>query len=62
MTRGTLMVEPKLVVLSPEVLAKVGFDSPPASEAAPEPRTKARRKQEARALRDIRRHMHYHWF
>ncbi len=63
MTRGTLpMVEPKLIVLSPEALAKVGYDCPPIQAPVAQPQSKVRRKQEARALRDVRRHMQYHWF
>lgn len=61
MLRGTMMmmVEPKLAVLTPEILAKVGYDVPPSPKAL---RKDRRRHFEQRDLRDARRSMTYHWF
>ena len=70
MTRGTVpMVEPKLTLLSPEALAKAGYDCPPfqlpSAQALPATRRikrKGQPRQQPRELREARRQMVYHWF
>jgi hypothetical protein len=59
------MVEPKLTVLTADVLAKVGYDSPPAVVPSPRARPasgRTKRDRMPRVLREARRHMLYHWF
>ncbi|MBU6429017.1 MAG: hypothetical protein KGR26_08405 [Cyanobacteria bacterium REEB65] len=49
-------VEPIPTFLPPEILAKVGYDVPPAA-------TKLTRRQvPPRDLRQVRKQMTYHWF
>ncbi len=66
MTRGTLSIlEPTIMMLQPEVLAKVGYDCPPLGTPAMLPRPAKRRSKYdrlPREMRDARRHMLYHWF
>lgn len=66
MTRGTMyVVEPRITMLQPEVLAKVGYDSPPVNAPALSPLPAKRRSKydrQPRELRDARRQMLYHWF
>lgn len=67
MTRGTLtMVEPRIVTLQPEVLAKVGYDCPPMDVPALPSTLPAKRRSKydrmPRELRVARRQMLYHWF
>ncbi len=66
MTRGTMpMVEPKLTMLSPEAIAKAGYDCPPIRLPRPKAFAAERRPKqhaEQRALNDARRQMLYHWF
>jgi hypothetical protein len=58
------MVEPRITMLQPEVLAKVGYDMPPTESVAPSLPARRRSKYDRmpRELRDARRHMLYHWF
>jgi hypothetical protein len=60
------MVEPKLTILSPEALAKAGYDCPPMSLPAVQELRPAKRRTKRdrtpRALREAQRQMLYHWF
>lgn len=66
MPRGTLLVaEPNLFTLPPEVMAKVGYDTPPFQLEVRGTTSRASRsnlKSVPRALREIRGQMRYHWF